>query len=267
MRRFSKLMLLVLGYGLLAVVISSLPNHPKAAAAADPPGLPVNVTNTPLPVNVNNAPTVNAKQSGAWSVGVNNLPATQTVSGTVAVNNFPAFPSTLTGATVPVSGSLTANVTFPPSQPVTMPTHLGQPPANLVQLVCYVASGGACIDWWRVFRNGGAPVDCALNLSTCWPAGYALVVTDVDVTVGPLPPGGAGSWGLWDNTGALTILSEQVIATSSGSFYYTSHRSLTTGVILPPSTFNALAYNSGPLISGPALTLATIEGYLVPTSP
>ncbi len=44
--------------------------------------------------------TVAASQSGAWTVGVNNFPSTQAVSGTVAVSNFPA--------TQPVSGTVAA---------------------------------------------------------------------------------------------------------------------------------------------------------------
>ncbi len=44
--------------------------------------------------------TVAASQSGAWTVGVNNFPSTQAVSGTVAVSNFPA--------TQPVSGTIAA---------------------------------------------------------------------------------------------------------------------------------------------------------------
>jgi hypothetical protein len=84
-KHLSKIMLLALGFGLFAVVLSYLPSR-RVVAAPPTPSLPVDVTNTPLPVQG----TVSANQSGAWTVGVNNLPSTQAVSGTVNIGNFPA---------------------------------------------------------------------------------------------------------------------------------------------------------------------------------
>jgi hypothetical protein len=55
-KQFGKMMLVTLGFGLLAVVLSSLPNHPTAAA---PGPAPVNVVNTganPVPVSIDNFP-------------------------------------------------------------------------------------------------------------------------------------------------------------------------------------------------------------------
>ena len=49
MKQFSKIMLFALGFGLVAVVLSSLPSHPAVAAAGDRHSMPVTVTNTPLP--------------------------------------------------------------------------------------------------------------------------------------------------------------------------------------------------------------------------
>jgi hypothetical protein len=52
-----------------------------------------------LDSNGNFLETVQAKQSGTWTVGVNNFPATQPVSGSVAVTNFPATqPVSITGS-------------------------------------------------------------------------------------------------------------------------------------------------------------------------
>ena len=87
MKRFAHLWLVTLGFGSLGFVLSLVP--PKNATGAG--GAPVIVTNTPLPVSGN----VNAAQSGAWTVGV---------------NNFPAFPAALTGTTVPVSGTVSASI-------------------------------------------------------------------------------------------------------------------------------------------------------------
>lgn len=47
MKQSSKIMLVVMGFALLAVVLSSVPNHPANAA---PGPAPVTVANTPLPV-------------------------------------------------------------------------------------------------------------------------------------------------------------------------------------------------------------------------
>src|SRR5580658_7241934 len=106
MKHFVNLRILTLGSGLFAVVLSSLPTHPAAAAPGDAPSLPVKVTNTPLPVqgSVNAAVTgtAGATQSGAWNVGINGTP-------TVNVLNAPPlnFPSSLnvTGGPVNVANT------------------------------------------------------------------------------------------------------------------------------------------------------------------
>ena len=91
MKNFGRLMLLTLGLGLFAVVLSSVPTQPAAGAG----GAPVFVQNTPLPVTG----TVAAQQSGAWSVGINNFPTT------VGVNNFPSSIG-VSGGPVAVSNAL-----------------------------------------------------------------------------------------------------------------------------------------------------------------
>jgi hypothetical protein len=73
MKQFGKIMLIGLGFGILAVVLSTIPLAPVSGA---PGPAPVIVTNTPLPVQgiVNAAQSgtwgVNAAQSGAWNVGI-----------------------------------------------------------------------------------------------------------------------------------------------------------------------------------------------------
>jgi hypothetical protein len=95
MKDFGRVLLLMLGLGLFAAILLSPPSHP-AAAAADPPSIPVTVTNTPLPVkgSVSAAVTgtVGAQQSGVWNVGIN---------GTPSVN------ANITNGSLPISGSVT----------------------------------------------------------------------------------------------------------------------------------------------------------------
>jgi hypothetical protein len=68
-KQFSKIISLTLGFGLLVVVLSSLPSHP-ATTAADKIDL-VRVTNTPLPVTGSVAATIN----GTPNVNVGNTSA------------------------------------------------------------------------------------------------------------------------------------------------------------------------------------------------
>ena len=72
MKHFSKLMLIALSFGISAVALSLVPSKPVGAAGS----APVMVTNTPLPVSLTGTGSisgnVNAAQSGAWNVGINN---------------------------------------------------------------------------------------------------------------------------------------------------------------------------------------------------
>ena len=90
MKKMPNILLLTLAFGLITCALGFLTAKP-APAQHPPHAEPVKVTNTPLPVQG----TVNASQNGAWSVGVNNFPATQTVS--------------FNGAPQPVSFSNTAD--------------------------------------------------------------------------------------------------------------------------------------------------------------
>lgn len=91
LNRMIRPLLSVLGIACLSAVLLSLTSRPVPAQFA-PPIVPVKVTNTPLPVIGN----VNASQSGAWSVGVNNLPAVQSVNFNgaqpVSFSNTPSTP-------------------------------------------------------------------------------------------------------------------------------------------------------------------------------
>ena len=129
MKHFAKLMLLTLGIGVVAVVVSSFPRH--TAAAATDPSLPVKVTNTPLPVtgSVNAAVTgtVNANVTNTPSVNVSSLPAVQLAAGTTVG---------VTGGTV----SLTNTATTP------IFTRGVDNPANqpFAQTLCFSSASGGC---------------------------------------------------------------------------------------------------------------------------
>ncbi len=72
MKRFSKLMLIALSFGISAVALSLVPSKPVGGAGS----APVMVTNTPLPVSLTGTGSISgnvtAAQSGAWNVGINN---------------------------------------------------------------------------------------------------------------------------------------------------------------------------------------------------
>src|SRR2546425_2404013 len=70
MKRNARVVLGLLGIGLLAMIVGSLTSHPVAASGS----APVTVVNTPLPVDVNSLPAVQAQQSGAWNVGITGTP-------------------------------------------------------------------------------------------------------------------------------------------------------------------------------------------------
>ena len=130
MKHFAKLMLLTLGIGVVAVVVSSFPRH-TAAAAVDPPSLPVKVTNTPLPVtgSVNAAVTgtVNATITNTPSVNVSSLPAVQLAAGTtVGVTG-----GTFSLANTPATPIFTRGVDNPANQP-------------FAQTLCFSSASGGC---------------------------------------------------------------------------------------------------------------------------
>ena len=89
MKKFARIMLIAVGFGLVTVALGFLTSNPRPAQAA-PIAAPVIVTNTPLPIQ------------GSVTASISN--ASVPVSGTVAVSSLP--PVTLSG-TSPVSFSNT----------------------------------------------------------------------------------------------------------------------------------------------------------------
>jgi len=102
MKRFAKILSLTAGLGIVTVVFSFITDRP-VPAQGPPPGLAVNVVNTPVPVSLTGTGNITG------SVKVTNFPATQPVSGTVNVGNMP---------TVGITGTPNVNVTNPATQPL-----------------------------------------------------------------------------------------------------------------------------------------------------
>jgi hypothetical protein len=83
MKEFGKILGLTLGFGILAVVLASIPSRPVAQAAGS---APVIVTNTP-------AQAVPVSQTGTWNVGITGTPTVGLANGsTVGINNTATTP-------------------------------------------------------------------------------------------------------------------------------------------------------------------------------
>jgi hypothetical protein len=159
MKQFSKIGLLALGFGLLAVALSSFPSHSVTAAPPGPPSIPVDVINTPN-VNVTNTPSVNATITNTPTVALASG-ATVGLSGSVSVSNFPS------------SQNVSFNGT---AQPVTLTK-------QLVTLVCAAFTSNLCTDLERVAADG------TLTPFTAPPPGLVLVVTDFVWKAASVTPG------------------------------------------------------------------------------
>ena len=139
MKQLGKIMLLVLGFGLLAVVLFSIPNHQsvKAETIQD-----VKITNTPLPVQG----TVNANITGNPVVKAEIFNPLGGPIGSVTLSPCP--PAT--------KGTPICGIPY-----VRQPTHLGVPLVNLVTLRCNVdTSGTTCASWACINLNGSATNPC-----------------------------------------------------------------------------------------------------------
>jgi hypothetical protein len=258
-KQFSKFMFLVLGFGLLAAILSSFPVH-RVAAAVEPPAINVDVVNTPsvnahvtntsLPVtgSVNAAVTgtVNAAQSGAWNVGI---------SGTPSVN------ANITNAALDVSGTLTATIAPGTSVSVTNQpgtTHLGQDVNNLVTLWAgYSASGSGyptstCAGFQQVLPKG------TLSPTQCFavPAGMFLVITDVQFTTN-CSGTPVGDVSLTLDGGYHYFAAKQYDSNGWVAF----HDYLTTGIVFDHSPAPYVVDSTGTVFFS-----VTLQGYLIPST-
>jgi hypothetical protein len=142
MKRFVRVFIAALSAMVLGSVVSLVPQNNPQEQGQGRPAAPVNLTEVSVP--------------------------TVPVSGAVGVSNFPA---TLTGAAVPVSGNVTANINLPNPLPV---QPIKQSAANFVTL-CWGCQGpsGAQQFFAQVHDKSVDTTPFALS------SGQQLVVTDV----------------------------------------------------------------------------------------
>lgn len=192
MKRFARALVVALGIAVLASVVSLVPQ--KTATGAG--GAPVIITSPlPLPVTGN----VNS-----------------TISGTVGVNNFPAFPATLTGATVPVSGTVAASLAFA--------SHLGVKPSQFVNLVNGEGVGTGSLGPWQQLGTDGSLTSFSI------PQGQVLVITDIELNVDEGTPGDTVS-AILQAPGSNVIWTSQIVLVDAhGHARITDH--LTSGLAL-----------------------------------
>jgi hypothetical protein len=184
MKQFSKLMLVALSFGSLAVAMSLMPS--KSVGAPPPGSAPVMVTNTPLPVQG----TVGAMQNGSWNVGI---------SGTPSVN---------------ISNSASSPVLQRNVDAGTL-THVGQKVSNLVGLFTTSTIFGLS-GYQRNLPDGSATSNFTI------PAGQALVITDVDWSCGGAVAGTEIFFDLF-LTNSPVLLQTQATANSNGSAHASEH--------------------------------------------
>jgi hypothetical protein len=225
MKKFANIFRLVMCVSVLALTSS------RALAAP----VSVNVVNPTLPVTVGN------------------FPASQAVSGTVSVSNFPAFP-----ATQPVSGTVTVGnaTTSPvPTQNVGggAATEVGQPASNLVNLACF-PSGGTIFGNCEQFSSNGAFLPGPYSV----PTGKSLVLTDVEWALFNSPVGSTTIWGVQVN-GA-----QAAFATAFGDSggLATGQLHFATGIVAATGT--TITATTGTQMAPGNNSFTYMQGYLVP---
>jgi hypothetical protein len=174
MKQFAKLMLLTLGFGLLAALTGLIGPQPKrtnASAAAA--------------VAVVNTPGVNANQSGPWNVGITGTP-------NVNVANSPTVNLAL-GTTVGISG--TPDVNLSPGTTV----NVGNTPAvtfsNTSTTPLFVDAevaarnpiSGECIAVFDGQGFGQCDIVFFPSQGTLVPTGFRLVIETVSMSAGVCP--------------------------------------------------------------------------------
>jgi len=181
--------------------------------------------------------------SGGLSVTIANLPLP------VGVNNFPG---TLTGATVPVSGNVTANINLPNPLPVQTAK---QSAANFKTLIFDGTN------YLEVLQNG--------SLSTgafTIPQGAQFVITDVSwvavcLTISSVVCEASAGDAVAVELGNGSYLSEATYANRVGILLAGRSDHLTSGIVVTQvPTPKGLG---GPFFSGEGVSV-TLQGYLVP---
>jgi hypothetical protein len=227
MPRFARGLGATLGIVLLGLFITLVPQRNASGA---PPNTNVVVVNTPLPTIVTNTP---LPVSG-------NLAAT--VSGNVNVGNFPATQNVNVTNTVPVSGTVTAQI----ATPVPVSGAVGINPSATT----HVLQNASQLVQFTVFTNGfiqtsntGAPASVFFTV----PAGQVLILTDYEWQINGSTPNAVLCSLL--ELGSGFGLKSCAISDSNGNAAGSEH--LTTGIVIGPGQMPA------------ATTGGTAQGYLI----
>ena len=211
MPRFARGLVVSLGVVLLGLLITIVPQRNASGA----PGAPVIVQNVPLPTTVTNTP---LPVSG-------NLAAT--VSGNVNVGNFPPTQNVNVTNTVPVSGTVTAQI----ATPVPVSGAVGITPSATT----HVLQNASQLIQFNVFTNGFVQISNTGLPATVFftvPAGQVLILTDYEWQVG----GSTANALLCSQVllGQGSGLKSCAMSDSNGNAGGSEH--LTTGVVIGPGT-------------------------------
>jgi hypothetical protein len=244
MKKFGKILLICLGFGLVTLTIGFLTNPPTPVQGAPGPA-PVTVVNTPLPVNITNT---NVPVVGTVNANVTN---TVPVSGAVNAN--------ITNATVPVSGTVNANVTNSPLQPQLASNTITLSASSLVSPGC---TGNTAFEQFTfntfVGKNSGVLQTFTL------PAGQVLVVTNFSWVA-------SGSSAVANQTRIASLLPSTSGGQSAADAQSTAltdsngraggWQTFPTGIVLQNPAFFCL--DLYPVVSGEVVS-GTINGFLAP---
>ena len=254
MKQFGKLMLLTLGFGLLAALTGLVGPQPKrtnaagaalAVAVTNTPG--VNVANTPN-VNVANTPAVNANQAGNWNVGINGTPNVN-IANTPTVNLAQGTTVGVTGgnfsfSNTPSTPLFNRDIDNPANQPIEFALCISVPAikcnfvsnsitvplvpvnGNNVQRVVIEQVSGVCFVQGDPLLNG--------SLFTNYAGAYGPVAGEYDFPLGSI------------QTGGVQVFSQKT------RLYQDPHQTLT--FVVQPG-INTIDYKCAAHISGYAVLL------------
>ena len=231
MKLSSKIMLFGLGLFLVAAMIV-----PPSSNSSGGPA--VTIQNTPLPVQ--------------GTVGVNNFPANQVVSGTVSVGNIPS---------VNVANTPTVNFAGGGSVNVSNPADSQSNPAPLVTLEAAQPYEDFCTNLLAPGAYGWT--NCQLQYV---PSGKRLVIQEVDADVSidtGLKPALLAIATSTPSGGHYHYLTATYMGTAFGDDHFGSHQE-TRLYVGPTQAPSCQFYLAGPTVETDTFTCA-ISGFLVDT--
>jgi len=239
MKKFGKILLIGLGFGLVTLTIGFLTNPPTPVQGAPAPA-PVTVVNTPLPVQ------------GTVNANITNTNVPVSVSGTVNAN---------VTNTVPVSGTVNANVTNSPLQPQLASNTITLSASSLASPGC---AGNPNTTFEQFTFNLFVGKNSGILETFTLPAGQVLVVTNFSWVVygSPVAANQTRVASLMPSTSIGNNAAEaQSTALTDSNGRAGGWQTFPTGIVLQnPGVFFLDLYPAvpGEVVSG------TINGFLAP---